>query len=427
MRRLLLSVGTLAVVVALAMGAAVLLGRGGSGGGKDGVAGHDHVALRSCLERYGYTDVGERIPGYVDVLLSDGNGVPQRDLVVAYGSQAQKRLAVGLSDSLTEWDNGRVRVRGAGGDVVWAATGEAPGSPATADRGSGLGSTFSPPPVDQDQRVTEIVGACLNASRRSTRPPTRAKQAERPPAAATPAGTASRTWLITDLGTLGGNRSAAVAISESGQVIGTATTAGEYADPHAFLWESRTIRDLGTLDGFTSEAVAINDRSQVIGNRVARNGFAHVFLWRHGQMIDIGPPSPYYTNAVAINANGQVIATGYGPTAFLRSNGRTTDLSQFGTVTAINNRGQVIADQFLWEKGKTTDIDPTGSGSGLAINERGQVVGNRQVSNAYFAWTRAFLWQNGRSTLLNPLAGKTRPVPSRSTPTARSSARVGCA
>ena len=349
MRRtvLLFAGAALALVVVTAVGVAIVLGRGGG----VGVAAHDPVALRSCLERHGWSDVGERIPGYVDVLLLDGDAVPQRDLVVAYGSEARQRLGVGVREALTEWDNGQVRARGEEGDVVWAATGEAQGSPATADQGSGVGTTFSPPPVDQDQRVREIVDGCLRESR-GVRAPARATQGGRRALAVTPAGTGSRDWLITDLGTLGGNGSAAVAINERAQVVGTATTANEYGDSHAFLWESGTMRDLGTLDGFTSEAVAINDRGQVIGNRVARTGLAHVFLWQNGRMIDVGPGSPHYSNAVAVNARGQVIATGYGPTAFLGATGarqtsassgqprRSTTVARSSQTSSCGRRGR---------------------------------------------------------------------------------------
>ena len=76
-------------------------------------------------------------------------------------------------------------------------------------------------------------------------------------------------WVITDLGTLGGCCSQAVAINERGQIIGEADTRANYeeGDPisHAFLWQNGKLRDLGTLGAGPSQASAINDRGQIVG------------------------------------------------------------------------------------------------------------------------------------------------------------------
>ena len=76
-------------------------------------------------------------------------------------------------------------------------------------------------------------------------------------------------WVITDLGTLGGCCSQAVAINERGQIIGEADTRAkdEEGDPisHAFLWQNGKLRDLGTLGAGPSQASAINDRGQIVG------------------------------------------------------------------------------------------------------------------------------------------------------------------
>jgi probable HAF family extracellular repeat protein len=58
---------------------------------------------------------------------------------------------------------------------------------------------------------------------------------------------------MTDLGTLGGTNSEAVAINEAGQIIGWAnTTAGLI---HAFVWENG-VMTLGSLTG-DSESYAV--------------------------------------------------------------------------------------------------------------------------------------------------------------------------
>lgn len=70
---------------------------------------------------------------------------------------------------------------------------------------------------------------------------------------------------MTDLGTLGGDQSYAMAINEiANQVVGYSTTAEDKM--HAFLWDDGVIEDLGTLEGGQeSEAYCINDSGQVVG------------------------------------------------------------------------------------------------------------------------------------------------------------------
>lgn len=58
--------------------------------------------------------------------------------------------------------------------------------------------------------------------------------------------------LVFDLGTLGGATAAARAVSQSGQVVGTSTMAGE-TESHAFSWtRGGGLVDLGTLGGAVS-------------------------------------------------------------------------------------------------------------------------------------------------------------------------------
>ena len=51
---------------------------------------------------------------------------------------------------------------------------------------------------------------------------------------------------MTDLGNLGGSDTRALAINNSGQVVGSARTTTE---THAFVWENGAMTDLGTLYG----------------------------------------------------------------------------------------------------------------------------------------------------------------------------------
>src|SRR3954453_7528805 len=82
------------------------------------------------------------------------------------------------------------------------------------------------------------------------------------PAAISPV--AASAGSMTDLGTLGGAGSEAVAINDRSQVAGMAATAA--GDTHAFRWSASSgMQDLGTLPGMAySEAVDINDSGQVL-------------------------------------------------------------------------------------------------------------------------------------------------------------------
>jgi probable HAF family extracellular repeat protein len=156
---------------------------------------------------------------------------------------------------------------------------------------------------------------------------------------------------------------------------------------------------------------------------------------KQGEIHELPPlPGDSIGAAVGINDKGQVVG-GSGVCGFpsfadsvhavLWQNGSVTDLGSFGGVMnngglAINNRGQVVglsdladdttAHAFFWENGSMTDLGTLpGDFFSIAqgINDAGQVVG--QSCDVNFN-CRAFLWQGGVMTDLNALISPTSSV-----------------
>jgi probable HAF family extracellular repeat protein len=117
--------------------------------------------------------------------------------------------------------------------------------------------------------------------------------------------------VLQSIGTLGGDRSFAVAINNAGQVAGGA----ELADgtSHAYLFDG-TVHDLGTLGDGDSRAWDLNNLGHVVGTSIV-GGEDRAFLYAGGPMLDLNlliePTSGWVLNtARAINDLGQITGTG---------------------------------------------------------------------------------------------------------------------
>jgi probable HAF family extracellular repeat protein len=120
---------------------------------------------------------------------------------------------------------------------------------------------------------------------------------------------------MTDLGTLGGNSSAAHGINAAGQVVGESVTAD--GSQHAFITGPNGVgmTDLGTLGGDYSYAYGINAAGQVVGTSFTAEGSQHAFITGpNGEgMTDLNslvslPAGAVLTGARGINNLGQVVA-----------------------------------------------------------------------------------------------------------------------
>ncbi len=216
-----------------------------------------------------------------------------------------------------------------------------------------------------------------------------------------------------DLGTLGGFQSFAIAINESGNVIGTSDMSRRGWPHHAFSWKDGRMRDLGTLGGSDSTAAAINDKGQIIGQSVTKHNALDGFLWETGKMRDLGRDREVHD----INAHGQIVGTKI--TAFLWQKGAVQSLGTLGGATSdarkINDSGQIAGIStindgtdraFLWKSGKLVELPMVTEKGGVlpgcvvwAINQRGTVVGScsaaagtEQPQRDREAWSRAVSW-----------------------------------
>jgi len=190
--------------------------------------------------------------------------------------------------------------------------------------------------------------------------------------AAAPQPSATTTYTITALGTLGGICSEPYAINEAGQIIGRASTAG-CGSEHAFFWESGTMHDL-QIRGSTVRD--INDAGRAVG---------------YAQLLD--PPGAMYA------------------WAWTKEEGEEP-LNCLGlercSASRINNSDQVLGSgselvddewegfNMLWDGGTPTRIAQPGGCLGAsvsAINDSGLMAGSilyetqRQVALYDGSWT----------------------------------------
>lgn len=234
---------------------------------------------------------------------------------------------------------------------------------------------------------------------------------------------------------LGGNRSAALAINDSGQVVGwseTSTPGGHRA--FAYSLNSGLI-DLGTLGGNQSAALSINNAGQIVGYSSISQPFNNPynsFIYQAGSMspVPLSTVGVRDSFAYSINSIGQIAGTLYSTqnqygVAFLHTGSETLTLGtlggNFSAGKVVNATGLVagnsattdgsthafLYDGSLRDLGTIAGIQNLGFGLGTqaysgvnGMNSTGYVVGTFGYSGYQ---GRGFLYADGQMFDINDL------------------------
>ncbi len=236
-------------------------------------------------------------------------------------------------------------------------------------------------------------------------------------------------YIITDLGTLGGDGSWATSINNNGQVVGGSYTVGG-GKQRSFIWEIKKgmtdigslnvnvrtdaygINNLGHVVGFSDgsyiwkketgivslgeagEAEDINDLGEIVLTKNDESNHIHAYLWQEGaSLIDLGNlggTGKFDTSsAKAINESGYVAGQSY-------------------SLTAQDNQA------FIWhEKTGMVEIGtlPNFTASvAVDINNNNQIAGNAyeigsDQNGQYYSKFRAFLYTGSILNDLGTLKG----------------------
>jgi probable HAF family extracellular repeat protein len=162
--------------------------------------------------------------------------------------------------------------------------------------------------------------------------------------------------VFTDLGTLGGSQSHAVAVNDSGLIAGNSMLTGDTVS-HAFKTTAgKKMSDIGSLYGAggTSTANAMNKNGVIVGSSSDSTHY-HLFLY-DGKMHDLGDPGTFDT-IPGLNDLKDVVGwrliQGTGAQAFVcLGGGAMTDLPQppnqdESQAFAINNAGSAVGNALL--------------------------------------------------------------------------------
>lgn len=149
--------------------------------------------------------------------------------------------------------------------------------------------------------------------------------------------------------------------------------------------------------------VNVHGAAIYVGTFGAPGGLHQVaFLWRNGRAIALTQGSAPWVDVYAINSSGTVVGDA-GARAVVWRNGRPTVLAKEpSTARAINDRGTIVGDDqrapVIWRNGVEQPLDAIATVT--AINDRDQVIGETPDSDGM---AHAMLWQDGVATDLGSI------------------------
>jgi len=198
----------------------------------------------------------------------------------------------------------------------------------------------------------------------------------------------AQSYRLVDLG-----EGQALAINNHGHIVGVADDRAVLFDPNG----NAPAVDLGTLGGSRSAALAINDRKEIVGWADKPSGVQQAALFDGtggGANKAFDTAGELKAQALAVNSTGHVVGWAARPTG-------TSQAALFGTIrplvylgalgvrtsskaSAVNSLGQIVG--VAWGPGKRERavlFDPTGNGNNISlgrgqaldINDAGQIVG----------------------------------------------------
>ena len=212
------------------------------------------------------------------------------------------------------------------------------------------------------------------------------------------------------------------AINSAGQIVGELVTVDGL---RGFLWDGGMLTQLGTLGGSYSSAVAINALGHITGYAGTAFNDVRAVTYSNGAATDLnilgGTASSF---GMGINGAGQIagqyFSGGY-QRSFGRSGGIDTDLGTLGGnntyARAINGAGHIVGESavvpdsldhshaFIYIDGKMSDLGTLGGNYSVAtaINDQGQVAGMSHLSGFN---GHAFRYANGVMIDLGTLGGQ---------------------
>ncbi|HAC91304.1 MAG TPA: hypothetical protein DCF63_11855 [Planctomycetaceae bacterium] len=188
-------------------------------------------------------------------------------------------------------------------------------------------------------------------------------------------------------GFLPNGRSRPTAISNSGRIVGYATTA---TTELPFVYDGGTISALPILPGYVrGEAYGLSSNGRNIAGTSRKNYFfdSEATAWIDGRMVALGRLDFSVSTALDVNDWGQVVGSvGYSNdprAAFLWQNGVMYNLNSLLTnapgyyireVFSINNFGQIVGYAYYGEQKRSVLLSPVPEPSTLGLTAAGLVL-----------------------------------------------------